>query len=116
MADFIFGKQGVLYKKRPAARTACAWLFDAQAEEGEVVVGFGTVTVLLYGFLDGFNHVFGTLVQQGFAEGQQALIDYLQTWLTIYEEKFKEAIAMMQSDFNNSDCAGLAKHGSWVQH
>ena len=46
-------------------------------------------------------------------EGQQALIDYLQTWLAIYEEKFKEANAMMQSDFNNSDCAGLVNmvHG-----
>lgn len=67
----------------------------------------------LYGKPNSFMRTMRYSTAKKMVEGQQALIDYLQTWLAIYEEKFKEANAMMQSDFNNSDCAGLVNmvHG-----
>ena len=67
----------------------------------------------LYGKLNSFMGTMRDGTARKMVEGQQALIDYLQTKLSIYEEKLAEATGKERPELTDADRARLARaaHG-----
>lgn len=67
----------------------------------------------LYGKLNSFMGTMRDDTTRKMVEGQQALIDNLQTKLSIYEEKFAEATGKERPELTDADRARLARaaHG-----
>ena len=63
----------------------------------------------LYGKLNSFMGTMRDGTARKMVEGQQALIDYLQTKLSIYEEKFAEATGKERPELTDADRARLAR-------
>ncbi len=61
----------------------------------------------LYGKLNSFMGTMRNVTARKMVEGQQAIIDYLQTKLVIYEKKLAEATRKERPDLTDADCTGL---------
>lgn len=69
----------------------------------------------LYGKLNSFMGTMRDGTARKMVEGQQVLIDYLQTKLAIYEEKLAEATSKERPELTDADRARLARAGQGLK-